>query len=113
MSRSRKCFYESYYYLADTEKCPPSSVFAWDGEDAVSDSIPVYVFPSHVTQLHADGDIGFSKEYEALQICYPQDDLTSSLSQHPDNKPKNRYMNILSCKSWPRAVTLTILASYR
>jgi receptor-type tyrosine-protein phosphatase gamma len=59
----------------------------------------VPLFPQHVATLHADGDIGFSKEYEAIQSVSFQGDLNSEHSMNEDNKNKNRYLNIVACKS--------------
>lgn len=55
-------------------------------------------FARHVQELHADGDIGFSKEYESIQNDAANEINSSEDSQHPDNKPKNRYLNIIACK---------------
>lgn len=60
--------------------------------------IPVPLFPQHVSTLHADGDIGFSKEYEAIQSVSFQGELNSEHSMNEDNKNKNRYLNIVACK---------------
>lgn len=60
--------------------------------------IPVPLFPQHVATLHADGDIGFSKEYEAIQSVSFQGELNSEHSMNDDNKNKNRYLNIVACK---------------
>ena len=65
---------------------------------AQKSSVPVHLFSRHVASLHADGDIGFSKEYEAIQSTSTQDEHTSEHSHHPDNKQKNRYLNILACE---------------
>lgn len=59
--------------------------------------IPVHEFAKHTAQLHADGDIGFSKEYEAIQNESIIEEYPSEHSQHPDNKQKNRYLNIIAC----------------
>jgi hypothetical protein len=60
--------------------------------------VSVEDFPKHVAQLHADGDIGFSKEYEVIQNESIVDEHSSEHSQHSDNKAKNRYLNIIACK---------------
>lgn len=98
----RKCFRTAYYYLDD----PPCSVATasldWnapgDLNGEVKNAIPVSMFSRHVAQLHADGDIGFSKEYDAIQAESTKDDYTAESSDHPDNKIKNRYLNITACK---------------
>lgn len=61
-------------------------------------SIPAIEFAKHVAELHVDGDIGFSKEYETIQNESISDEYASEHSQHPDNKGKNRYLNIIACK---------------
>lgn len=52
------------------------------------------VFPQHVTSLHADGDIGFSKEYEIVVTRSAALGHTSHHSHRPENRLKNRYLNI-------------------
>lgn len=61
-------------------------------------AVPINEFAKHVAELHADGDIGFSKEYEAIQNESINEEYPSEHSQHPDNKQKNRYLNIIACK---------------
>lgn len=74
----------------------------WDSPVEVAGEIhtpiPVNEFTKHVAELHADGDIGFSKEYEAIQNESLSEDYSCESSQHPDNKAKNRYLNIIACK---------------
>lgn len=60
--------------------------------------VPVHEFSKHVAELHSDGDIGFSKEYESIQNESITEEFASEFSQHPDNKAKNRYLNIIACK---------------
>ncbi|XP_041983396.1 uncharacterized protein LOC121736341 isoform X2 [Aricia agestis] len=51
-------------------------------------------FPAHVSALHADGDIGFSKEYEIVVAKSAALAHTSHHSYRPENRLKNRYLNI-------------------
>lgn len=51
-----------------------------------------------MAELHADGDIGFSKEYDSLQSESVIEEYPSEHSQHLDNKAKNRYLNIIACE---------------
>lgn len=98
----RKCFHAAYYYLDDP---PPQSSNAplidWEAPIEVAGEIrapvPVHEFAKHTAELHADGDIGFSKEYEAIQNESINEENPSEHSQHPDNKQKNRYLNIIAC----------------
>lgn len=64
----------------------------------IRETISANEFAKHVAELHADGDIGFSKEYEAIQNESIVDEFPSENSQNPENKGKNRYLNITACK---------------
>lgn len=80
----------------------------WDNQDLQS-AIPLSQFASHVARLHADSDIGFSKEYEAIQEVANQNNLTVQCSQHSENKLKNRYLNILACEYFSSTVDVCFL----
>ncbi|GFU26415.1 tyrosine-protein phosphatase 99A [Nephila pilipes] len=92
----RKYFQAAYYYLDDPlgNRASPqlSETFADDSEYS---AIPVNLWSKHVSELHADGDIGFSREYEAIQQATDLD-LSSEHSQMTENKNKNRYVNIVA-----------------
>lgn len=108
LSLSRKCFHAAYYYLDDPPACGNSGggnsagIVDWEAPCEVAgemrSSIPVCEFAKHVAALHVDGDIGFSKEYEAIQGEALSDEYPSEHSQHPDNKAKNRYLNVIACE---------------
>ncbi|XP_017142303.1 tyrosine-protein phosphatase 99A isoform X3 [Drosophila miranda] len=95
---SRKCFHAAYYYLDDPPHHPNAPQVDWEVPVKIGDEIraavPVNEFAKHVASLHADGDIGFSREYEAIQNECISDDLPCEHSHHPENKRKNRYLNI-------------------
>nr|XP_036674714.1 tyrosine-protein phosphatase 99A isoform X4 [Drosophila suzukii] len=95
---TRKCFHAAYYYLDDPPHHPNAPQVDWEVPVKIGDEIraavPVNEFSKHVASLHADGDIGFSREYEAIQNECISDDLPCEHSQHPENKRKNRYLNI-------------------
>ncbi|KAF0287130.1 Tyrosine-protein phosphatase 99A [Amphibalanus amphitrite] len=94
----RKYFQAAYNYLDEPNKTPSTLSTDWETDcpDGPGAPIPVHLFPKHVSQLHADGDIGFSKEYEAIQTQTLLDGYTSDFSQQTENKDKNRYLNIVA-----------------
>ncbi|KAK4304169.1 hypothetical protein Pmani_023889 [Petrolisthes manimaculis] len=96
----RRFFHGTYYSLDDPPKAPPVLMHDWEndtgGEGGTYGPIDVHDFAKHVAELHADGDIGFSKEYEAIQAASAQEHHPAEHSQHPDNKQKNRYLNIVA-----------------
>ncbi|XP_065074555.1 tyrosine-protein phosphatase 99A isoform X1 [Ochlerotatus camptorhynchus] len=99
----KKCFHAAYYYLDDPPACQGTNtagVIDWEAPCEVAGEvrgpIPVIEFTKHVASLHVDGDIGFSKEYEAIQGEALNDEYPSEHSQHPDNKGKNRYLNVIA-----------------
>jgi receptor-type tyrosine-protein phosphatase gamma len=100
---NRKCLHSNYYYLDDPNQpqAPPNvdleAPIIIGGE--TRSAVYVEDFPRAVSQLHADSDIGFSKEYELIQNESIVDEHSSEHSQHSDNKAKNRYLNIIACKS--------------
>jgi hypothetical protein len=100
--QNRKCFHSNYYYLDDPNQSqgPPSVDLESPIDVGGELHHPVHVedFSKHVAHLHADGDIGFSKEYELIQNESIVDEQSSEHSQHSDNKAKNRYLNIIACK---------------
>ncbi|KAF8785289.1 Tyrosine-protein phosphatase 99A like protein [Argiope bruennichi] len=91
----RKYFQAAYYYLDDPPRKRATSELSKTFGDSDGGSIDVSAWPDHVCNLHADGDIGFSKEYETIQQATDLD-LSSECSQLAENKNKNRYVNIVA-----------------
>lgn len=101
LSIFRRCFHTAYYYLDDPPENPPPTLMNWDSQ--IDDgqghtTVSIANFAKHTANLHADGDIGFSKEYDAIQSECTPEEYTSQISQLAENKSKNRYLNIIACK---------------
>ncbi len=105
----RRCFRSYFKPDYDSVASVPKAVAplgAPDWEDAsgpddkISNALPVEQLAAHVQKLHADSDLGFSREYEEIQK-YCRDHRVVAAHEHcshPDNKCKNRYLNIVACK---------------
>ncbi|ESO84299.1 hypothetical protein LOTGIDRAFT_132259, partial [Lottia gigantea] len=96
----RKCYQAAYYYLAvpSNSSSAPTTVITvaepsgWYNEKEYPD-IAVDNFISHVESLHADSDFGFAQEFDDVNRN-TKTDFKSDSSAQPENKGKNRYINI-------------------
>uniref|UniRef100_A0A674NU09 protein-tyrosine-phosphatase n=1 Tax=Takifugu rubripes TaxID=31033 RepID=A0A674NU09_TAKRU len=84
-----------HMFLGEANCC----VFSADDMEAV----PVKQFIKHVSEHHSSSQRGFSEDFEVNPLCPPDIQrctagmaLTSEHSNHPDNKHKNRYINIMA-----------------
>ena len=95
----RRYFTESYYYLEDkTSDTSKISLPDWDVESGKQRvAIPVDVFLNHVTNLHCEGDEGFSREFEKMTLSREKQ-FPTVVASLPNNREKNRYNNVLPCK---------------
>ncbi|XP_047438511.1 receptor-type tyrosine-protein phosphatase gamma [Mugil cephalus] len=60
------------------------------------EAIPVKHFVKHIMELYKNNLQGFAEEFEEVQRSIADLKITAEHSNHPDNKHKNRYINIVA-----------------
>ncbi|XP_051930997.1 receptor-type tyrosine-protein phosphatase gamma-like isoform X2 [Hippocampus zosterae] len=94
----RRCFQTTHLHVEDSSL--PRMVA---NETAPAASIPddikviqVKHFINHVSELSSNNLHGYSQEFEEVQRSAAEMKITSENSNHPENKHKNRYINIVA-----------------
>uniref|UniRef100_A0A8C1I8M3 protein-tyrosine-phosphatase n=1 Tax=Cyprinus carpio TaxID=7962 RepID=A0A8C1I8M3_CYPCA len=60
------------------------------------EAVPVRHFIKHIMELYSNNQHGFSQQFDEVQHCTSEMKITAEHSNHPDNKHKNRYINIVA-----------------
>ncbi|KAL7833047.1 hypothetical protein SRHO_G00300650 [Serrasalmus rhombeus] len=60
------------------------------------EAVPVRQFIKHIMELYSNNHHGFSQEFDEVQRCTADVKITAEHTNHPENKHKNRYINIVA-----------------
>ncbi|XP_046715488.1 receptor-type tyrosine-protein phosphatase zeta isoform X2 [Silurus meridionalis] len=91
----RMCFQTAHFYIDDnTSPRVISSSSPMLSHTDEHEPLSSEQFVQHVTELHDTKS--FYREFEEIQSCTVDLETTTDSSIHPDNKSKNRYVNILA-----------------
>ncbi|XP_035008131.2 receptor-type tyrosine-protein phosphatase gamma isoform X2 [Hippoglossus stenolepis] len=94
----RRCFQTAHFYVEDSDspRVVPNETIPVIPIPDDMEAIPVRQFIKHISELYSNNQHGFSEDFEAVQRCTADMKITSEHFNHPDNKHKNRYINIVA-----------------
>lgn len=90
----RACFQTAHFYIDETSSDRVVAVAPDTAQTSDEASLTLEDFVNHVSELHQN--FGFRREFEEVQSCPLEVEMTTDSSNHPDNRSKNRYSNILA-----------------
>ncbi|XP_044068192.1 receptor-type tyrosine-protein phosphatase gamma-like isoform X2 [Siniperca chuatsi] len=94
----RRCFQTAHFYVEDSNspKVVPNETIPVIPIPDDMEAIPVKQFIKHISEHCSNNQHGFSEDFEEVQRSTADMKTTSEHSNHPDNKHKNRYINIVA-----------------
>uniref|UniRef100_A0A3Q3WJB9 protein-tyrosine-phosphatase n=1 Tax=Mola mola TaxID=94237 RepID=A0A3Q3WJB9_MOLML len=94
----RHCFQTAHFYVEDSSspRVIPNETIPVIAIPDDMEAVTVKKFIKNVAELYSSNQLRFSEDFEEVQWCTADMKTTSEHSKHPENKHKNRYINIIA-----------------